>query len=127
LTGSAGQYLLERIARSGGRGAGAGCAQIQKSLYKEQEMQICKVIGHIWSTKKEAALEGFKLMLVQEKDRPQGPVFAAADLVGAGTGEEVLVVSGSTARCAARTAQGEVPIDAAIVGIIDTCETEKEK
>jgi ethanolamine utilization protein EutN len=92
-------------------------------------MLICRVIGHIWSTKKEAALEGFKLMLVREKDRSQGPVFVAADLVGAGIGEEVLVVSGSTARCAARTqgTSGDVPIDAAIVGIIDTCETEKEK
>ncbi|MDR1929174.1 MAG: EutN/CcmL family microcompartment protein [Treponema sp.] len=93
-------------------------------------MQICKVIGHVWSTKKEAALEGFKFMVVQEKYPADGPVFVAADLVGAGTGEEVLVVSGSTARCAAKSSgarQDEAPIDAAIVGIIDTCETEKQK
>jgi ethanolamine utilization protein EutN len=91
-------------------------------------MQVCKVIGHIWSTKKEEALEGFKFMLVQEKDSGGAPVFVAADLVGAGVGEEVLVVSGSTARCAAKNARTvEPPIDAAIVGIIDTCETEKQQ
>jgi ethanolamine utilization protein EutN len=93
-------------------------------------MQICKVTGHIWSTKKEASLEGFKFMLVQEKDVQNAPVFVAADLVGAGVGEEVLVVSGSTARCAAGAAglsrASEAPIDAAIVGIIDTAETEKQ-
>ncbi|MDR1428677.1 MAG: EutN/CcmL family microcompartment protein [Spirochaetaceae bacterium] len=89
-------------------------------------MQVCKVVGHIWSTKKEASLEGFKFMLVQEGER--GGAFVAADLVGAGIGEEVLVVSGSTARCAAKTGvSGEAPIDAAIVGIIDTAETGKQR
>ncbi|MDR2135419.1 MAG: EutN/CcmL family microcompartment protein [Treponema sp.] len=85
-------------------------------------MQICKVIGHIWSTKKEASLEGLKFMVVREKDAAGRSPFVAADLVGAGEGEDVLVVSGSTARCAVRN---NAPIDAAIVGIIDTCETEK--
>jgi ethanolamine utilization protein EutN len=89
-------------------------------------MQICKVVGHIWSTKKEPSLEGFKLMLVREKEKEDNPVFVAADLVGAGVGEEVLVVSGSTARQAAGSAAGgAAPVDAAIVGIIDTVETDK--
>jgi ethanolamine utilization protein EutN len=87
-------------------------------------MLICKVVGHIWSTKKEPSLEGFKFMLVQEKGRENDPPFVAADLVGAGVGEEVLVVSGSTARYAAK--DGNAPVDAAIVGIIDTVETEKQ-
>ncbi|MDR1899723.1 MAG: EutN/CcmL family microcompartment protein [Treponema sp.] len=87
-------------------------------------MLICRVIGHIWSTKKEKSLEGLKFMMVREKDLEQGPVFVAADLVGAGVGEDVLVVSGSTARYAAK--DGGAPVDAAIVGIIDTVETEKE-
>jgi ethanolamine utilization protein EutN len=93
-------------------------------------MQVCKVIGHIWSTKKEPSLEGFKFMIVREKGTNEAPEYVAADLVGAGVGEEVLVVSGSTARCAARTggASGpEAPIDAAIVGIIDTVEIERQK
>jgi ethanolamine utilization protein EutN len=90
-------------------------------------MQVCTVVGHIWSTKKEASLEGFKFMLVREGGT--GGAFVAADLVGAGIGEEVLVVSGSTARCAAKTRgdSGEAPIDAAIVGIIDTAETGKQR
>ena len=87
-------------------------------------MLICRVVGHIWSTKKEPSLEGFKFMMVRERDTVSGPVFVAADLVGAGVGEEVLVVSGSTARYAAKN--GGAPVDAAIVGIIDTVETKKE-
>ena len=53
-------------------------------------MLICKVIGHVWATKKEEALEGIKLMVVQEtKTNQKNPsVFVAADRVGAGIGEE---------------------------------------
>ena len=86
-------------------------------------MQICTVIDHIWSTKKEVSLEGLKFMVVREKDAPGAVPFVAADLVGAGAGEEVLGVSGSTARFAAN--DKNAPIDAAIVGIIDTYETGK--
>ena len=83
-------------------------------------MIICKVIGHIWSTKKEPSLEGLKLMIVQEKGREKDPPLVAADVVGAGVGEEVLVVSGSTARKAFK--RDDIPADLAIVGIIDTVE-----
>lgn len=60
-------------------------------------MVVCKVVGHVWATKKEPSLEGLKLMLVQE-DTGSGkaPIQVAADVVGAGIGERVLVVSGST-------------------------------
>ena len=60
-------------------------------------MLICKVIGHVWATKKEEGLEGLKLMVVQEIDgngRKKGSTFVAADVVGAGIGEQVLTVSG---------------------------------
>ena len=52
-------------------------------------MLICKVIGHVWATKKEEALEGIKLMVVQEtKTNQKNPsVFVAADRVGAGIGD----------------------------------------
>ena len=82
-------------------------------------MIICKVIGHVWATKKEEALEGIKLMVVQEtKTNQKTPsVFVAADRVGAGIGEDVLVVSGSTARHA--FGNEELATDAAIVGIVD--------
>ena len=72
-------------------------------------MLICKVVGHVWATKKEEGLEGLKLMVVQEID---------------GIGEQVLTVSGSTARKA--FGRDTVPVDAAIVAIIDTVEVNRE-
>ncbi|MGI5953547.1 EutN/CcmL family microcompartment protein [Dysosmobacter sp.] len=83
-------------------------------------MVICKVIGHVWATKKEPALEGLKLMVVQEEESRRKDVHVAADVVGAGIGERVLVVSGSTARKA--FGRDDVPADMAIVGIIDSLE-----
>ena len=88
-------------------------------------MLICKVVGHVWATKKEEGLEGLKLMVVQEIDgRKKGNTFVAADVVGAGIGEQVLTVSGSTARKA--FGRDTVPVDAAIVAIIDTVEVNRE-
>ena len=89
-------------------------------------MIICKVIGHVWATKKEEALEGIKLMVVQESrtNQKSPSTFVAADRVGEGIGEDVLVVSGSTARRA--LGRDDLPVDCAIVGIIDTVEVEKE-
>lgn len=89
-------------------------------------MVICKVIGHVWATKKESNLEGLKLMVVREEDSPdkKPKTYVAADIVGAGVGEQVLVVSGSTARKA--FGRDDIPVDMAIVGIIDTLEIERE-
>ncbi|MDR0530624.1 MAG: EutN/CcmL family microcompartment protein [Oscillospiraceae bacterium] len=89
-------------------------------------MMICQVVGHVWATKKESALEGLKLMVVREQLTSQGSggAFVAADVVGAGIGERVLVVSGSTARQA--LGSNTVPVDCAIVGIIDTVEVDRE-
>ena len=85
-------------------------------------MIICKVIGHVWATKKEPRLEGLKLMVVQEEGTEK-LTHVAADVVGAGIGELVLVVSGSTARSIFRERMdGQVPTDMAIVGIIDSLE-----
>ena len=90
-------------------------------------MIICKVVGHVWATKKEERLNGLKLMVVQEDspDQKRRDIFVAADIVGAGIGEQVLVVSGSTARKA--FGREDVPADMAIVGIIDTLEVNREK
>lgn len=90
-------------------------------------MTICKVVGHVWATKKDEQLNGLKLMVVQE-DSPGLKVknlYVAADIVGAGIGEQVLVVSGSTARKA--FGRDDIPADMAIVGIIDALEVEQEK
>lgn len=91
-------------------------------------MKICIVEGHIWATKKEPALEGLKLMIVRdldENDKPAKDCYVAADMVGAGVGEKVLVVSGSTARRA--VGADERAVDSAIVGIIDSIEVDREK
>lgn len=84
-------------------------------------MLIGNVIGNVWATKKEQTLSGAKLMIVREID-PAGNetanTFVAADVVGAGIGETVLTVSGSTARHA--FGGDDVAVDATIVGIIDS-------
>lgn len=89
-------------------------------------MIICKVIGHVWATKKEDGLSGQKLMIVREEKQEgsDGSMMVAADLIGAGIGEQVLVVSGSTARRA--LGSDDAPVDCAIVGIIDSLEIVKE-
>lgn len=85
-------------------------------------MEICKVIGHVWATKKESTLSGLKLMVVRRDAGAGDGVLVAADIVGAGIGERVLVVSGSTARKA--FGRDDIAVDAAIVGIIDSVEAE---
>lgn len=86
-------------------------------------MLICRVIGSAVATVKDPRLQGLKLLVVQEvslDDEPGGSPFVAADTVGAGYGELVLVSTGSGARGTASTA--ETCIDAAITGILDQVE-----
>jgi len=86
-------------------------------------MRIARVIGSAVSTVKDPSLVGHKLLLVREadeKDDLTGPVFVAVDVVGAGTGELVLVAEGSAARQPGTTT-GQ-PVDAVIMGILDSLE-----
>jgi ethanolamine utilization protein EutN len=88
-------------------------------------MRIARVIGSAVSTVKEPSLVGHKLLLVRETDERNevtGPVFVAADLVGAGTGELVLVSEGSAARQSGKTTNQ--PVDAVIMGILDSLEVD---
>lgn len=76
------------------------------------------VTGNVWCTKKAPGLTGQTFLLVAPEGH-QGPALVCADQAGAGPGDRVLVVRGS----AARTAAGEtIPVDAAIVGILDRVE-----
>jgi carbon dioxide concentrating mechanism protein CcmL len=84
-------------------------------------MQIAKVCGTVVSTQKEPSLTGVKFLLLQLLDEAGNPLpeyEVAADSVGAGLDEWVLVSRGS----AARQTQGSEtrPLDALVVGIIDT-------
>jgi ethanolamine utilization protein EutN len=90
-------------------------------------MFMAKVVGSIVATQKDQALSGRKLlvlrpMLVDESDpaqfRPGINTIVAVDSLGAGLGELVMFVQGSSAR----QAEGlkTLPIDAAVVGIVDS-------
>ena len=52
-------------------------------------MQICRVKGNVWATRKEEALKGQKFLIVTKVDENQreiGPPFVAVDNIGAGIG-----------------------------------------
>ncbi|PKU24081.1 EutN/CcmL family microcompartment protein [Telmatospirillum siberiense] len=87
-------------------------------------MLIGLVIGTVVASRKHERLVGSKIQIVQPLDprssAPQGSPFVAVDAVGAGVGEQVLVVQGSAARTAVDIENS--PVDATIVGIIDQFE-----
>ena len=84
-------------------------------------MQIARVCGTVVSTQKEPSLQGVKFLLLQFLDEQGNPLQefeVAADVVGAGPQEWVLVSRGSAAR---QIPGGEKrPLDALVIGIIDT-------
>ena len=90
-------------------------------------MFLAKVTGSVVATQKAAAMTGHKLLVVEpyridpaNRDRmvTTGRTFVAVDTVGAGQEEFVLIVQGSSARLTPETKN--LPVDAAIIGIIDT-------
>jgi ethanolamine utilization protein EutN len=78
------------------------------------------------STQKIAKFRGMKLLLVQPYINKEGKLqisgssVVAVDGVGAGVGECVLFTQGSSARLTPATK--DAPVDAVIVGIVDTIE-----
>jgi microcompartment protein CcmK/EutM len=86
-------------------------------------MQFARVIGNVVCTRKDDKLTGTKLLLVQPvsiEGDPKGNQIVAIDAVGAGNGELVLIVAGSSARQTKRT-EGN-PVDATIMAIVDFIE-----
>ena len=90
-------------------------------------MFIAKVTGSVIATQKTATLTGRKLLTVEPlrvdpATRAQlvgtGRTFVCVDTVGAGQGEMVLIVQGSSARLTPETEK--LPVDATIIGIVDT-------
>ena len=82
-------------------------------------MIIGQVVGTVVATRKSEALVGQKLLVLKPLYCPGDEGFlVAVDTVGAGVGETVLVTVGSGAREA--MIKDNAPIDAAIVGIVDT-------
>ncbi|MHB1042816.1 MAG: EutN/CcmL family microcompartment protein [Eubacteriales bacterium] len=88
-------------------------------------MILGRVIGTVVSTRKDERLTGYKLLVVEPLKFKSGiaaPDFVAVDTLGAGVGETVLVVKGSTASRQAGDGDLSTPVDAAIVGIVDMVE-----
>ena len=81
-------------------------------------MRLAQVTGTVHATVKDAALTGAKLLVCKEDG---GQPFVAADTVGAGVGDTVLIATGSAARMPQATAGA--PHDAAIVAIVDATKT----
>jgi len=84
-------------------------------------MQLAKVVGTVVASQKETSLEGIKLLLVRpvdEEGREIGNHVVAADAVGAGPEEMVLIAAGSSARQTRLT--DKRPVDAVIMAIVDS-------
>ena len=84
-------------------------------------MRIARILGTVVSTQKDERLKGKKLLVcrpinIDGTDRDDYVV--AVDTVGAGFHEKVLLVGGSSARLA--EGNKDCPVDAAIIGVIDT-------
>ena len=79
------------------------------------------IIGNIWATRKYSAMKNFKLMIVQpinsEKSNVGNPI-VAVDTVGAGVGETIFYITASEAVIPLPVDMA--PIDASIVGIVDS-------
>jgi microcompartment protein CcmK/EutM len=96
-------------------------------------MFLAKVTGSVVATQKVASLTGHKLLTVEplrvdsaQRDHlvSTGRTFVVVDTVGAGQGEMVLIVQGSSARLTPETEK--LPVDATIIGIVDTVHVENK-
>jgi ethanolamine utilization protein EutN len=89
-------------------------------------MFVAKVIGSVVCTQKTGSMVGHKLLVVEpyrldearQGLKSAGRTFVAVDTVGAGEGELVLIVQGSSARLTPETKN--LPVDTVIVGIVDS-------
>ncbi len=86
-------------------------------------MILGKVAGTVVATRKDEKLHGKKLLIVKTIELETGKLTGyqvCVDTVGAGAGETVIVVGGSSARMA--TGMADHPVDSSIVGIVDSIE-----
>jgi microcompartment protein CcmK/EutM len=94
-----------------------------KVITKETEgtlVILARVIGTVWATRKDERLNGLKFQIVRPVDlgyKDREGYLVAVDAVGAGVGEIVMVVQGSSARQTKVTENK--PVDATIMAIID--------
>lgn len=89
-------------------------------------MILGKVIGSIWATQKEEGMNQLKLLMIEPinwRTESVGQPIVAADRIGAGQGEIVIISRGSPAR---KIFDKNTPVDAVVVGIVDTLEVRGE-
>ena len=90
-------------------------------------MFIGRVVGSLWSTRKTENTKGLKFLIIQPYNlnkKPNTDTVVAADVLGAGEGEMVMVAYGRAARLA--IGHEDASIEAAVTGIIDEYEIEPE-
>ena len=91
-------------------------------------MLLAKVVGNVWSTKKKDEISALRLLVIQplgKNLKPDGNVQVAADEIGAGFGDLVIVTQGSPAMQAFNK-EKLIPIDAVVVGIVDNLELDDD-
>jgi ethanolamine utilization protein EutN len=84
-------------------------------------MILGRIVGDVWSTKKNEKMSALRLLFVQPLGRdlnPVGEVLIAADEIGAGTGEMVIVTQGAPAMQGFERDK-PIPVDAVVVAIVD--------
>ena len=89
-------------------------------------MELGKVIGQVVSTVRDTGLPNLTFLLVNIVDEHGNVTFpsqVAADTIGAGEGEMVLLVRGSSARM---VLEGKTPLDLSVIGIVDQIYSGKE-
>jgi len=95
-------------------------------------MILAKVEGSVVATKKNSKMTGHKFLVVRplvidsptaKELKPGSSTLVAVDSLGAGEGDYVLVVQGSSARLAAD--DKDSPVDAVVIGIVDTVDLGK--
>jgi len=91
-------------------------------------MLLAKVVGNVWSTKKKDEISALRLLVIQplgKNRKPDGNIQVAADEIGAGFGDLVIVTQGSPAMRAFNK-EKLIPIDAVVVGIVDNIELDDD-
>ena len=87
-------------------------------------MILGKVVGDVWSTKKKEEVNALRFLFVQPFGKnltPKEELIVAADEIGAGIGETVIVTQGAPAMQAFNR-DNLLPIDAVVIGIVDSLE-----
>ena len=90
-------------------------------------MFIGRVVGSLWATRKTENTKGSKFLIIQPYNlnyEPNTDTIVAADVLGAGEGEMVMVAFGRAARLAVN--DNDMSIEAAVIGIIDEYEVKPE-